>query len=271
MHITILHTTTYRYASPVRYGLQELRLHPRNEPSQQVVTWNTSVDGGTHELFFDDHYGNRVELVSLDAGASEITVTARGEVETLDTQGIAARHFGHTPLWFYLRTTPRTAPGRGVQRVADAVRGETDDVPRLHALSAVVRDVVAYRPGGSHVGSSAEDAVEAGEGVCQDHAHVFIAAARVLGYSARYVSGYLLMNDVVEQDATHAWAEVWVDALGWVGFDISNGISPDDRYVRLATGLEYRAAAPISGVTYGAGDESLEVALRVQQGRGGQQ
>ena len=151
------------------------------------------------------------------------------------------------------------------------MRGETDDVPRLHALSAVVRDVVAYRPGGSHVGSSAEDAVEAGEGVCQDHAHVFIAAARVLGYSARYVSGYLLMNDVVEQDATHAWAEVWVDALGWVGFDISNGISPDDRYVRLATGLEYRAAAPISGVTYGAGDESLEVALRVQQGRGGQQ
>jgi transglutaminase-like putative cysteine protease len=271
MRITISHTTTYRYASPVRYGLQELRLHPRNEPSQNVVSWSTSVEGGTHELFFDDHYGNRVELVSLDPGTSETTVTARGEVETLDTDGIAARHFGHTPLWFYLRTTPRTMPGKGVQRIADSVRGETDDVTRLHVLSATVRDAVAYRPGGSHVESTAEDAIEAGEGVCQDHAHVFIAAARTLGCSARYVSGYLLMDDTVEQDATHAWAEVWVDALGWVGFDVSNGISPDDRYVRMATGLEYGAAAPISGVTYGAGEESLEVALQVQQGWGGQQ
>ncbi|MEZ5246866.1 MAG: transglutaminase family protein [Acidimicrobiales bacterium] len=271
MRITISHTTTYRYGSPVRYGLQELRLHPRNEPTQHVVRWSTSVAGGTHELFFDDHYGNRVELVSIDAGASETIVTARGEVETLDTSGIAARHFGHTPLWFYLRATPRTMPGKGVQRIADAVRDEADDVTRLHALSAAIRDAVVYQPGGSHVASTAEDVLDAGSGVCQDHAHVFIAAARVLGYSARYVSGYLLMDDTVEQDATHAWAEVWIDGLGWVGFDVSNGISPDDRYVRIATGLEYRAAAPISGVTYGAGEESLEVALQVQQGRGGQQ
>ena len=271
MRITISHTTTYRYASPVRYGLQELRLHPRTDPSLNVLNWSTTVEGGTHEIFFDDHYGNRVELVSLDPGISETTVTAGGEVETLDTDGIAARHFGHTPMWFYLRTTPRTTPGPGVRRIADSVRDETDDVTRLHALSAAIREAVAYRPGGSHVESTAEDAVEAGEGVCQDHAHVFIAAARTLGHSARYVSGYLLMDDIVEQDATHAWAEVWVDALGWVGFDVSNGISPDDRYVRIATGLEYRAAAPISGVTYGAGEESLEVALRVQQAQGGQQ
>jgi transglutaminase-like putative cysteine protease len=82
--------------------------------------------------------------------------------------------------------------------------------------------------------------------VCQDHAHIFIGAARAADIPARYVSGYLMMNDRIEQDATHAWAEAHVEELGWVGFDISNGISPDPRYVRVATGRDYRHAAPLT-------------------------
>jgi transglutaminase-like putative cysteine protease len=83
-------------------------------------------------------------------------------------------------------------------------------------------------------------------GVCQDHAQIFIAAARALEIPARYVSGYLMMDDRIEQEATHAWAEAWVQGLGWVGFDVSNGISPDPRYVRVATGprLSRRGALP---------------------------
>ena len=63
----------------------------------------------------------------------------------------------------------------------------------------------------------------------------------------------------------HAWAEAHVDGLGWVGFDVSNGISPDTRYVRVATGLDYREAAPISGMRYGEGAESMAVSLQIQQ------
>jgi hypothetical protein len=83
--------------------------------------------------------------------------------------------------------------------------------------------------------------------------HIFVAAARSMGYPARYVSGYLMMNDRVHQDASHAWAEAHVDGVGWVGFDVSNGISPDARYVRVATGLDYREAAPVSGLRFGRG------------------
>ena len=101
--------------------------------------------------------------------------------------------------------------------------------------------------------------------MCQDHAHVFIAAARLMGYPARYVSGYLMMNDRVHQDASHAWAEAYVDMLGWVGFDVSNGISPDPRYVRVATGRDYREAAPISGLRFGAGGEAMSIDIQVQQ------
>ena len=74
---------------------------------------------------------------------------------------------------------------------------------------------------------------------------------------ARYVSGYLMMNDRIEQEATHAWAEAWVQGLGWVGFDVSNGISPDPRYVRVATGRDYRDAAPITGISFGPVAEHL--------------
>jgi transglutaminase-like putative cysteine protease len=87
----------------------------------------------------------------------------------------------------------------------------------------------------------------------------------MLGYPARYVSGYLLMNDRVDQDAGHGWAEVHAQGLGWVGFDVSNGYSPDERYVRVATGLDYREAAPIAGITFGRGNEAMTVTLQVQQ------
>ena len=124
---------------------------------------------------------------------------------------------------------------------------------------------VAYEKGRTDSATPAETALAAGHGVCQDHAHIMIAAVRLLGQPARYVSGYLLMDDVFHQEATHAWCEVWTEGLGWVGFDISNEICPDERYVRVATGRDYREAAPITGLRQGEGIESLDVQVQIQQ------
>jgi transglutaminase-like putative cysteine protease len=111
-----------------------------------------------------------------------------------------------------------------------------------------------------------------GAGVCQDHAHIFISAARANGIPARYVSGYLMMDDRIDQEATHAWAEAHVEGLGWVGFDVSNGISPDPRYVRVATGSDYRDAAPITGITQGsAAADVLTVGVAVEARPDGEQ
>jgi transglutaminase-like putative cysteine protease len=136
---------------------------------------------------------------------------------------------------------------------------------RLHALIGLIRERIEYKTGTTEVTTTAEDAIAHGEGVCQDHAHVFIAAARKLGLPARYISGYLMMEGVEDQVATHAWAEAHVEGLGWVGFDVSNGISPDERYVRLAIGLDYRDAMPVSGIRTGQGSEELAVHISVQQ------
>lgn len=135
----------------------------------------------------------------------------------------------------------------------------------LHALSTRIRDKVEYLPGKTDVFTTADEAFASDAGVCQDHAHIFVAAARSLDIPARYISGYLMMNDRIEQDATHAWAEAYVAGLGWVGFDISNGISPDERYVRVATGRDYRDAAPITGISYGSISQALEVDVSVEQ------
>jgi transglutaminase-like putative cysteine protease len=100
-------------------------------------------------------------------------------------------------------------------------------------------------------------------GVCQDHAHIFVAAAHALGVPARYISGYLMMEEKIEQAATHAWAEAHIPGLGWVGFDPANEICPDDRYVRVASGLCYKDAAPVSGMRIGMPGEKLEVIVKV--------
>ena len=94
---------------------------------------------------------------------------------------------------------------------------------------------------------------------------MFSAAARRLGFPARYVSGYLMMNETIDQAASHAWAEAHVPGLGWVAFDASNGISPDERYVRVATGRDFRDATPVSGIRLGKAEEQLAVSITVEQ------
>jgi transglutaminase-like putative cysteine protease len=110
----------------------------------------------------------------------------------------------------------------------------------------------------------AADAFDLGHGVCQDFTHIFVAVSRAMAVPARYVSGHLFRRDGIEiQEAAHAWAEAWVDDLGWVAFDPTNGISTDDAYVRVACGLDYRDAAPMSGARSGGGSEALSVEVQV--------
>ncbi|MFN3210885.1 MAG: transglutaminase domain-containing protein [Roseovarius sp.] len=264
MHLLIKHITRYRFSGPVTYGLQQLRKTPKTTRAQQVLGWTTGVVNGRKELEFHDHHNNAVELISFDRGTTELTISSEGEVVIEDVSGILGRHLGPAPLWLYQQATRRTEAKSGVRGLVRKV-DEADSLDRLHALSKLIRESVPFQVGASDPGWSAEDALSHGKGVCQDHTHIFLACVRAMGFPARYVSGYLMLDDRTAQEAMHAWAEVHVDALGWVGFDISNGISPDTRYVRVATGLDYADAAPISGSRIGGPDEELEVQIDVSQ------
>lgn len=269
IRLRIRHTTTYDYDQPVPYALQQVRLTPKSHASQKVLHWSTTVTGGRKEVSFEDSHRNWVDLISFTPGTRSITVTSAGEVEMRDTQGVVGAQGGFMPLWMFLRPTPLTRAGTGTRKLVTGVQAATGPgdtvLARMHALMAAISAQVTYETGASNVSYSAEDTLAAGHGVCQDMAHVFVTAARAMNVPARYVSGYLMMNDRIVQDATHAWAEAHVSDIGWVGFDPSNGISPDTRYVRMATGLDYAEAAPVAGTRFGGAAERLSVSVEVAQ------
>lgn len=267
MRLFVEHITRYHYDAPVRYALQQLKLTPKDRPGQQhIVNWAIDIEGGERQLHYTDHHGNGVDLIAVEGGASELAIRCHGEVELESWDGVIGAHRGAMPLWTFLRPTALTRAGRHVRALtAQLGRDHASDIQRAHALSALIIDRLAYQIGVTDADTSAEQALGGEGGVCQDHAHIFIAAMRHLGHPARYVSGYLMMNDRTQQDATHAWAEAHFDHIGWIGFDVSNGHSPDQRYIRVATGLDYRDAAPVRGMRYGAAQENLVVQLQVQQ------
>lgn len=266
MRLAIRHTTRYRFERPVVHAIQRLRLTPKNTQGQEILAWDMVFENAHRQLEYEDQHHNTTTLIAMEPGEQDVTVTCEGVVDTHDFAGIIGRHAGHLPLWSFRGATPLTRCGSGMKGIARELRREGLPVlEMLHSLSARVRERIAYQTGVTGVGTTAEEALGKGQGVCQDHAQVFIGVARALDVPARYVSGYLMMNDRIEQEATHAWAEAHVEGLGWVGFDISNGISPDQRYVRVATGRDYRDAAPVTGISVGSPTQGLEVSVAVEQ------
>ena len=269
MLLKIRHETKYLHAEPVSYGLMELRMQPREHAIQKVIDWKITLEGAEEQLRFTDQHRNEVILAAYQGQPHEITIACEGTVEVRDTAGVLGEQAGFAPLWYYKRQTGLTRPGSGGRALLrEAGTDHENDVAQMHALSALIVEAVGYETGATNSETTAEEALALGKGVCQDHSHILIGLARQLGFPARYVSGYLMMNDRVDQEAGHAWAEVHFDGLGWVGFDVSNRISPDDRYVRVAVGLDYRQAAPVTGLHHGNSDTSSDkvlVNIQVQQ------
>lgn len=266
MKLNISHVTTYRFETPPIYGLQQVRLSPKETNGQRVKDWALQFEGAVLQTEFVDHHNNKTHLIRINEGISELRIKSQGTIAATDTYGVIGRHGGYAPLWYFLRQTLLTQAGPEVVKLSKAfASSEGTELERLHELSYRIGAVVSYQTGQTTAFSTAEDAIKAGAGVCQDHTHIFTSAVREAGLPARYVSGYLMMNDRVDQDATHAWAEVHLPDLGWTGFDVSNQISPDARYVRVATGLDYSSAAPISGLTQGGSGETISVDVQVQQ------
>lgn len=265
MRLKISHTTTYTYDNPDAYALQQLRLVPRSGHGQKVLSWSSHVVGGTRQLGYDDEYGNHVELFLIEANTTKVEIISEGEVELEDRSGVVGRQKTNAPLWLFQSETPYTASGTKLQVLARKLAAKEDEAPLQHAhrLCEAISDAMIFQSGSTGSHTTAEEALKEGKGVCQDYSHIMIATARIMGIPARYVSGYLLM-DTPEQEASHAWCEIWVEDLGWVGFDAANGICPDDRYVRVAVGRDYRDAAPIHGIRQGSGHEELSVALNIQ-------
>lgn len=264
MRISIGHVSRYVYSEPTKYSILALRLTPPSFQGQRVVEWRVSAPGIDTVKPFRDGFGNMVHLVSCTEEHSESLIIAKGVVDTEDRAGIVRGLLDPAPLRVYRRSTPKTTATEEIIALRRE-SGAKADIRGMHNLMHAVRDAIEYQIGATTAHTTAAEALAEGKGVCQDHAHVFIAAARSLGIPARYVSGYILTGADEPSDANHAWSEVWLEGLGWVGFDPANGVCPTEKYVRLATGLDATFAAPIRGSRRGVANEELDVIVEVQQ------
>jgi len=268
MRLEVRHRTLYRFEPPMRGVVQSLRLTPSLYEGQQTIEWQIGVDGAERGAAFRDGAGDWVETVAMIGPVEEIAVEVSGVVETVDLTGVLKGHRERVPPLAYLAPTRATWPDTALVELArDALEGiaEADVLERVHALSNAVREAIVYSPGQTGPATTAAEALALGHGVCQDHSHALIAAAHAVDIPARYVIGYLHAGGGGAAEASHAWAELHVDGLGWIGFDASKGVCPDENYIRIGSGTDAIDAAPIRGVASGSGEEVLDVDVSVTQ------
>ncbi len=264
MRLEIRHITSYRYSEPVAYEIQTLRLTPRVHEGSATVSWQVRGDRNRPLPTFVDGLGNLVHTNTIARPHELATIAAVGVVETRTMGGLVRDPCERLPPGYFLRNTPLTAPDESIADFAAQTARGASPLDRLAMLMNGIGDRIAYRPGTTDSRTNAADALALGSGVCQDHAHVFVAACRSLGIPARYIGGYFWSGaDAGTGQASHAWAEAFIDDLGWVGFDPANRTLADERHVRVGVGLDYWSAAPIRGIRRGVAKETLSVVLDV--------
>jgi len=269
MRLSIIHETKYRYATPADYTIQYLRLWPQTTIQQKVLRW--SLDLPRAATPFSDGFGNTSHVLVIDRPHQEIRICAHGEVEVEDSP-LNLPDIGPLGPDVYLRFTALTAQDVALNRFSEIFRRQTmnNRAAGVEALMSAVREELDYRPGVTQVGTTAAQAFSKRAGVCQDHAHVFVSCCRRLNIPARYVSGYLAPKNRPAAShgrptalASHAWAEAWIEGLGWQGFDVANHTRAHGRHVRVAVGLDYLDACPVRGYHRGGKGESLDVEVQV--------
>lgn len=267
MRLAVQYNTNYRYSQHASRVIQLLRLTPLTFDGQIVHDWRIDVDCDARLREGRDGFGNVTHMLYVDRPIRALKVSVSGRVLTEDRGGVVGGMPHELPPQVFKRMTPLTEADAALREFSASIGGGPS-IERLHRLNAAIHERLGFDTGSTETDTTACQALSAGHGVCQDFAHIFIAAARLMDIPARYISGHLFRRDGAElQEAAHAWAEAWVEDLGWVAFDPTNGICADDAYIRVACGLDYHDAAPFAGARAGGGIEELDVDVTVRLAR----
>lgn len=282
------HLTTYHYGKPVSFARCSLRLAPRLGPDQSVADSELAITPTPARQ--ESHIGPFGEVVltaTIETPHRELKILARSRVnvhrpllprplngpawDAVRDQAFATTRLDVGSPAHFLYPTPMTALQPAI--TAYAAASFPPGRPVLEAafdLTCRIRADFAYDPKSTEVSTPAIQAFEARRGVCQDFAHIMISGLRGLGLPAAYVSGYLRTIPAPGKarlegaDATHAWVNLWCgEALGWVGFDPTNGLVVGGDHIILAVGRDYADVAPIGGVVLGPGGQTIDVAVDV--------
>ncbi len=283
MRVTIRHTTMFRYPKPARASFNELRLTPRNDEGQNLISFALTLDPRARTTTYRDHFGTLVHAFNVNAPHDQLTITGESRVVTYprarlptdgDTGAGDLAQLEDPELrdeqaeW--LHASPLSSGGEPLSTFSQHVRQVVAPESVLALVRGIAHEVRArftYVSGTSYVSSTVDDLLERGTGVCQDFAHLMIATLRDLGVPARYVSGYFYAGhgdpepDTPLEVESHAWVEAYVPGLGWVAYDPTNDCPADERHVTVAVGRDYTDVAPVRGTLVGGGGQKLAVAV----------
>jgi transglutaminase-like putative cysteine protease len=274
MRLRIAHEIVTRFEPAATSVIRTVLMTPRTYDGQYVGSWRIDVDRDCRLDRLFDPFGNVAHNFSFAGPVSTFSLVATGEVEVDDTAGVLpTTAHERLPTGLFRRTTPLTASDGAVEELArrTAGPGGAGLLDRCHALKSILHGEFSHRdadPLGAvePTARSAAEVLAAGEGDAVDVAHVFVAVSRALGAPARFVSGYLWRGDRRDAGAAvHAWAETFVDGLGWVGFDACNDRCPTDAYVRVSSGLDKLGACFVRGAQTGTTAVSVECRAMVTQ------
>ena len=288
-HLAVRHQTRYQYDQTVEVAHHSAWLRPRDTPWQQVQGWRLAIDpppeAGVQESC--DVFGNWRHAFSHATAHDELTVESSFQAAVAAPPRLEP---ATSPAWDTVAEGLRYRAGVQQPDAVQFMLG-TPYAPRDATLAAFgaelflpgrplldaalalmqrVNERMAYRPKSTDVATSALQALELGEGVCQDFAHLMIGVLRSQGLAARYISGYLLTQPppgqarLVGADASHAWVAVWCPVHDWVALDPTNDVAVGQDHVTLAWGRDYADVAPLRGVIRGGGSAPPEVAVTVE-------
>lgn len=263
MRLSIDHRTTYRFEEPQARLVQLLRMTPRNSHDQTVAEWHISVDCDCRMRDHCDGFGNLTTMLYADGPIDAIEIEVSGEVVTSHSDGVLHGTFEPLPPILFLRSTPMTEADEAIRAFAEEVaEGDTGSLAALHRLNAALQSRFSIDRGRPDPTLSAADAFGKEKATARDMAQIFVAAARAGGVPARYVTGYCdLAGD--HRPTAHGWADAWVEGIGWIGFDPTLGLSPEEHHVRIAVALDAAGCSPIAGSRVGEGPEQLDVDVQV--------
>ena len=280
---SIRHLTRFRYSKPISESIMETRMHPRSDANQHCLTFSLSVSPRCRVFSYRDHQGNTVQHFDIPGEHNQLVIIAESVVEqqilpdvpsflSPDAWGALDDMIEAGDYWEMLLPSTFALETPAVVLLAKqmGVTRRDDPLMLVQELNQRLFDYFKYVPRSTRVDSPIDEAIISGEGVCQDFAHTMIALLRHVKIPARYVSGYLYRgredHDRSTPDATHAWVDVLLPHLGWVGFDPTNNLVAHHRHIRTAVGRDYADVPPTHGIFRGKTDSELYVAVHVQAG-----
>jgi transglutaminase-like putative cysteine protease len=286
MRYAITHVTRFAYDRPVSESHMEVRLRPLTGDRQTCLSHDVQVSPRARVLDYRDHLGNAVDYFSVPERHESLTITARAEVVVAEQTEVPAslepsawqlvnewaarddywdlRHPSALATWSPALIDYAATIAQASDRLLDAMSA-------VRAVLAAVHRDIEYVPNSTRVDSTVDEVLASRKGVCQDFSHLSIALLRHFGLPARYVSGYLAPVSNGDMDpavsATHAWIEVLLPQVGWIGFDPTHHSETGQRHIRIAVGRDYADVPPTRGVFKGGAASTLAVAIVISPTR----